>query len=84
LQDRLERLDRAFAVGDFEALEREAHTLIGGAGNIGAKALSALALELETSSSERNRDKVNELMRAIADKTPGTLAALQSRRDAAA
>jgi HPt (histidine-containing phosphotransfer) domain-containing protein len=79
LQDRLERLDRAFASGDFETLEREAHT-----GNIGAKALSALAFELETSSSERDRDKVDELMRAIADKTPGTLAALQSRRATAA
>ncbi len=29
--------------GDFEALEHEAHTLIGAAGNIGAKALSTLA-----------------------------------------
>jgi signal transduction histidine kinase/HPt (histidine-containing phosphotransfer) domain-containing protein len=84
LQDRLERLDRAFASGDFETLEREAHTLIGGAGNIGAKALSALAFELETSSSERNRDKVDEIMRAIAKKAPATLAALHSRRDAAA
>jgi signal transduction histidine kinase/HPt (histidine-containing phosphotransfer) domain-containing protein/BarA-like signal transduction histidine kinase len=84
LRDRLERLDRAFASGDFAAIEREAHTLIGGAGNVGAKALSALAFELETSSSERNRDKVDELMRAIADKAPATLAALHSRRDAAA
>jgi HPt (histidine-containing phosphotransfer) domain-containing protein len=79
LQDRLERLDRAFASGDFETLEREAHT-----GNIGAKALSALAFELETSSSERNRDKVGEIMRAIAKKAPETLAALHSRRAAAA
>jgi signal transduction histidine kinase/HPt (histidine-containing phosphotransfer) domain-containing protein len=84
LQDRLGRLDRAFASGDFETLEREAHTLIGGAGNIGAKALSVLAFELETSSSERDRDKVDELMRAIAKKAPATLAALQSRRAAGA
>jgi HPt (histidine-containing phosphotransfer) domain-containing protein len=84
LQDRFERLDRAFASGDFETLEREAHTLIGGAGNISAKARSALAFELETSSSERNRDKVHEIMRAIAKKAPATLAALHYRRDAAA
>jgi HPt (histidine-containing phosphotransfer) domain-containing protein len=60
----------------FETPEREAHTLIGGDGNIGAKALSALAFELETSSSERNRNKVDEIMRAIARKAPATLAAL--------
>ena len=84
LEERMERLNCAFATGDFEALRREAHTLIGGAGNIGAKALSMLALELETSSSEHDRDKTDELMRALADKTPVTLAALRSKRDAAA
>jgi len=43
-----------------------------------------LALELETSASEHDRDKTDELMRALADKTPVTLAALRSKRDAAA
>jgi signal transduction histidine kinase/HPt (histidine-containing phosphotransfer) domain-containing protein len=84
LEERMERLNCAFATGDFEALRREAHTLIGGAGNIGAKALSMLALELETSASEHDRDKTDELMRALADKTPVTLAALRSKRDGAA
>lgn len=84
LQDRLDQLQNAFASGDFEALGREAHTLIGGAGNIGAKALSTLALELETSASEKDREKVDSLMRAIGDKAPATLAALRAKYDAAA
>jgi two-component system, sensor histidine kinase and response regulator len=83
LQDRIERLQSSFGTGDFAAVEREAHKLISGAGNVGAKALSMLALELETSASMKDRRKVDDLMRAIGDKTLATLAALRAKNDAA-
>jgi CheY-like chemotaxis protein len=79
LQDRLNRLESAFRLGDFEALEHEAHTLISGAGNVGAKALSNLALEVEAGAAEKDHAKCATLMQAIGKNASMTLAALRAQ-----
>jgi signal transduction histidine kinase len=79
LQDRVGRLQSVFATGDLAALEREAHKLISGAGNVGATALSMLAREIETSASTQDRSTVDSLMAAIGGKMSATLAALSAR-----
>jgi CheY-like chemotaxis protein/HPt (histidine-containing phosphotransfer) domain-containing protein len=84
LQERVERLEAVFTAGDREALEREAHSLISGAGNIGAMALSALAAELEDSVASDDQLKIEGLMSAIAEKVSATVAALNGKQDAAA
>jgi CheY-like chemotaxis protein/HPt (histidine-containing phosphotransfer) domain-containing protein len=43
----LEKLVKAIKTGDAEVVEREAHSLKGGAGNLGAKPIADLALKLE-------------------------------------
>jgi CheY-like chemotaxis protein/HPt (histidine-containing phosphotransfer) domain-containing protein len=84
LRDRVERLQSVFETGDFAALEREAHKLISGAGNVGATALSMLAREIEASALMKDRGKVDSLMRGIGDKVSATLAALRVKDAAAA
>lgn len=83
LQNDLDRLHHAFDSGDFAALEREAHKLISSAGTVGAKALSSLAVQLEISTSENDRETVDSVMRAIGDKAPATLVALRGKHGAA-
>ncbi len=84
LQERFDRLQIAFATGDIEALESEAHKLIGGAGNIGAMAIAMLARELEASSSEKDHERIGGCMRELGEKAPATLAALRAKVPAAA
>ena len=79
LEERIEKLQKAFMGGDLAAIGREAHTLIGGAGNIGAMALAALARQLEWSTSQQDRESLHKTMRAIDDNTPQTLAALRAK-----
>jgi signal transduction histidine kinase/HPt (histidine-containing phosphotransfer) domain-containing protein len=83
LEVRIERLQTASAAGDFETLEHEAHAMISGAGNVGAMALSALALQLETSASEQDHAATAKIMRAIDDNASLTLAALRAKCSAA-
>jgi CheY-like chemotaxis protein len=83
LQKGLDGMQTAFGAGDFAALEREAHKLISSAGNLGAKALSALAREVESGSSENDRAKVDSVMRTFGDTASATLAALKSAASAA-
>jgi signal transduction histidine kinase/DNA-binding LytR/AlgR family response regulator/HPt (histidine-containing phosphotransfer) domain-containing protein len=84
LQNNLDRLQSAFGVGDLAALGREAHQLISSAGNLGAKALSTLAFELETRSAEKDREGVDHVMRAIGETASATLVALREKCRAAA
>jgi signal transduction histidine kinase/HPt (histidine-containing phosphotransfer) domain-containing protein len=84
LQNNLDRLQSAFGVGDLAALGREAHQLISSAGNLGAKALSTLAFELETRSAEKDCEGVDHVMRAIGDTASATLVALREKCRAAA
>jgi signal transduction histidine kinase/HPt (histidine-containing phosphotransfer) domain-containing protein len=83
LEVRIERLQSAFAAGNFATLEHEAHTLISGAGNVGAMALSALALKLETSASQQDQDVTAKIMAAIDANASLTLAALRAKVSAA-
>jgi CheY-like chemotaxis protein len=85
LRERVERLKAAFAAGDRDVLEREAHSLISGSGNIGAMALSVLAAELEQSATSDDQPKIEALMSAIGEKVSATVAALSAKhRDVAA
>jgi two-component system, sensor histidine kinase and response regulator len=79
LEGRIEKLQKSFGAGDFDTLEHEAHALISSAGNVGAMALSALALQLETSASHRDRDTTSEIMLAINDNAPPAIAALRAK-----
>ncbi len=83
LQGRIEKLQSALAAADFATLEHEAHSLISGAGNVGAMALSGLALELEDGASQKDRDATAKTMRAIAANLPLTVAALGAKTSGA-
>jgi CheY-like chemotaxis protein/HPt (histidine-containing phosphotransfer) domain-containing protein len=84
LQESFDHLQSAFKLNDFEKLERAAHKLITAAGCIGARALSALAFELEGSAAELDHEKVVGLMQAITNNAPATLAAIRSKFDSVA
>ncbi|MBE9526757.1 MAG: response regulator, partial [Proteobacteria bacterium] len=65
--DAIERIQTSFDSGDLETAEREAHTLKGLAGNIGATALQKIAAvtEKETQSSD-TLESLNELAQKLA------------------
>ena len=59
---RIGEMQRAFAIGDWAALERAAHTLKGSAGVMSGKRLTAAARELEELARSERRDRVADLL----------------------
>ena len=58
-------LKALWAGGDFAALEREAHTLAGSSGNVGALRLSGLARGIEAASKDADAERVARLARGL-------------------
>ena len=59
-------LDEGLVAGDAAVVARAAHGIKGSAGNIGAKAVYALAVELDTRAREGNLEGARERADAIA------------------
>ena len=62
----IQAMQEAFAARDWNGLERAAHRLKGAAGNLDARALSALAGQLESQAREQKPEQVSGLLAAIA------------------
>ena len=67
LPKRLENMEKALNMKDWESLGNEAHKLKGISANLGAMQVSNLASQLEASSSERTEQEAFTVMREIAD-----------------
>ena len=70
--------------GDFAAIARAAHVLVGTAGNVGAMQMSARAKLLEETCRRGERDKIGPLIDALEAAAAASAHAVQSRMDATA
>jgi len=70
-------LKALWAGGDFAALEREAHTLAGSSGNVGALRLSGLARGIEAASKDADAERVARLARRLDSVTKEAAAGLR-------
>jgi CheY-like chemotaxis protein len=68
--------------GDFAAIARAAHVLVGTAGNVGAMQMSARAKLLEETCRRGERDKIGPLIEALEAAASASAHAIQSRMDA--
>ncbi len=65
-QERLQLLEQASLAAEWEQIRRQAHSLKGSSSNLGATALCAACLQLETQARTRDRADVTALVSAMA------------------
>ena len=63
----LEAIDAAIRSGDWESLERNAHSLKGASGTLGSQSAFDVALTLERAGRDRQADGLDELLAALQD-----------------
>ncbi|OGR74296.1 MAG: hypothetical protein A2089_03920 [Elusimicrobia bacterium GWD2_63_28] len=83
LPGRLAAIRAAVLSGDGEALRQAAHALKGSSGNMGAKRLQKLCLQLENSGRSGSMGGAPELLGALETETPLTRAALEAEASGA-
>jgi len=76
LPGQIETLHKALAAGDADTLRREAHSLKGSAGNLGAQRLASLCRELEIQAADQALDAARPTVRMIDDEAVSTHEAL--------
>ncbi|MGI1677438.1 MAG: Hpt domain-containing protein [Cellvibrionaceae bacterium] len=64
-QARIDALNTAYSAQDCDAVRREAHSLKGSSGNIGAGIMSELTKDVEQKGRDENLDGVSELITQI-------------------
>jgi DNA-binding NarL/FixJ family response regulator len=84
LDERVRRALALVAEGKFAEAAREAHDIVGMAGNMGAMRLSALARDLEIAGKAGDAARCGDAARTIAEVSGAALAALASYRAEAA
>lgn len=78
LPNQIETLHKALDAGDMDTLRREAHSLKGSAGNLGALSLTRLCQALETQASEHDLGAARNTLAAIDSEAPRLIDALKS------
>ena len=74
------QMQNARAAADVEGLRRSAHSLKGGALNIGAVALAELCAEVENAARDGELSRIAALLVNVADELQGVQSALHDRR----
>jgi HPt (histidine-containing phosphotransfer) domain-containing protein len=76
--ERIEQIHRLLDCDDLPGTGREAHTLLGTAGNFGAFQLSGLAAELRTACDVGDSDRARDVARGMTEAWDTTSAAIQA------
>ena len=76
IPEQLKNMHTALLEGNFDVMQREAHSTKGSAGNLGAQRLAALCHELEIRAAEKNMESAREMISMIDEEAQRTQDAL--------